>query len=160
VRLPLVHHRRTPLQPIRLDCAGQQVEPTLIDESQGTPFSSGTAFQLGPVLVTPALDLLLVALDGSGDRDLWCPAYFLEDSGNVMLVVIDAKLLLDDPTHPIADPEIAPEAVGFRTVPEEVSDQLPLAGEEFSRWAAAQVTAEGVGATFSSSPQPLTHSRG
>src|ERR1051325_4901249 len=159
VCLPLIHHRRMPLQPIRFDHAGQQVEPTLIDESQGPPFLSGTAFQRGPDLVAPPSDGFLVALDGAGDGDLGRPANLLEDTGDVMLVVIDAKLLLDNLTHPSADPEIAAEAVGLRTVPEEVSNQLPLAGEQFSRRPDAQVTAEGVGTTFSTGAQPLTHSR-
>src|SRR5205823_4272474 len=110
-------------------------------------------------LVAPALDRLLVTLDGPGDGDLGRPADFLEDTGDVMLVVIDAKLLLDDLTDPIARPQVAAEAVCLGTVPEEVGDQIPLAREQFPRRAAAQAPAEGVRTAFCGGTQPLTDSR-
>ena len=67
-------------------------------------------------------------LDRPGDRDLRAPSQILEQPRDLALAVGDAELLLDDPGHPAAGPQVAAEAVCLGTVPEEIGDQAQLVG--------------------------------
>ena len=58
--------------------------------------AAGLCLEPRPDLDSPLLDLLLVALDGPRDRQLWRPVQFLQEPGDVARMVGNAELLLDD----------------------------------------------------------------
>ena len=58
---------------------------------------------------------------------------FPEQPADVALVVADAELLLDHLGDAGTGPDLAPEPVRLRPVPEELGDQALLSGREFGR---------------------------
>ena len=145
-RLLLAEDRRLRLGGVRLDHPRQQVEPRFVLENQHPALAPRPPSQFGPDLVAPALDGRLVPLDGPPDRHLGRPAQFLEQPADVVLVVADAELLLDDRGDAGAGPDLAPEAVGLRAVPEELRDQALLIGSEPGDTARSGVGAKGLDA--------------
>ena len=113
------------------DPAWQEVEARFVHENQGAAFAAGLVLEPRPDLDSPLLDLLLIALDGPRDRQLGCPPQFLQEPGDVALVIGDAELLLDDLGHAGTGPDLAAEAVGFRPMREKVGDESPLIRSEF-----------------------------
>ena len=85
-----------PLGGVGADLARQEVEARFIHENQGRGVAAGLCLEPRPDLDSPLLDLLLVALDGPRDRQLWRPVQFLQEPGNVARMVGNAELLLDD----------------------------------------------------------------
>ena len=81
-RLPLVDHWRPALWRIRLDHAGQQIEPRLIHENQH-PRLPGAPLRTSARRRSPPCDRRLVALDGPTNRHLRRPAEFLEEAADV-----------------------------------------------------------------------------
>src|ERR1700722_11749940 len=160
VRLPLVHDRRPPLWPVRLDNPRQQVETRLIDENHSASLPSGTASEPGPVLGTPALDGFFVALDGPGDGNLRRPTQVFEQAGDVPFVVRDAELLEQHAFDTVAGPQFAAKAVSFCTVPEEVWQQRQLGPGQASRGANAGARSKNLGAVGASGGQPDADGRG
>src|SRR5207244_10146399 len=68
--------------------------------------------------------------EGTADGQLGRPAQFLEELGDMVLVVQDAEFLLDDQGDAGAGPDLASEAVSLRAVPEELRKEvLLLAGQ-------------------------------
>ena len=122
-RLLLADDRRLRLGGVGPDHPRQQVEPRFVLENQHPALAPRPPAQVRPDLVTPALDGLLVPLDGPPDRHLGRPVQLLEQPADVALVVADAELLLDDLGDAGAGPDLAAEAVGLRPVPEELRDQ-------------------------------------
>jgi hypothetical protein len=63
-------------------------------------------FYLGPALVDPALDGLVVTLDGLAGRALTAPAHLAEHPPDVAGVIADPGHGLDDLGHPGQRPQI------------------------------------------------------
>ena len=124
VRLPLVQDRRLSLRGIGLDHPRQQVEPRLVHENKLPALAAGLLLQCGPRLDPPALDRLFIPLDRSGDGDLRGPSQSLEQARHLALAVRDPELLGEDPGDPLTGPDLSPEAVRLRAMPEEVGDQV------------------------------------
>jgi hypothetical protein len=118
------------------------VRAGLVHENQRPTFPLRPPLQFGPRLGAPALDDLLISLNGSSDGDLRGPPPCLEQTRHVALAGGDAELLLDHFDHPSAGPELTPEAVGLRAVPQEVGDQALLGRGQFGsrsrRWPGKQ----------------------
>ena len=122
-RLPLVEDRRVPLGRVGPDLARQEVEARFIHENQGAALAAGLCLEPRPDLDSPLLDLLLVALDGPRDRQLWRPVQFLQEPGDVARMVGNAELLLDDLGDAGAGPDLTAKAVGFRPMRQEVRNE-------------------------------------
>src|SRR3989440_12557883 len=103
-------------------------------------------------------DRLLVALEGSPDRHLGRPAQLLQQPADVTPVVADAELLFDDSGDAGGGPNLTAEAVGLRPVPEELGDQVLLAGRELGRRASPGLGPEGLGATRAGTGEPTADS--
>ena len=146
----------SPSRAIGLDHPRQQVEPRFVHENKRPALAAGLLLQRGPRLDPPALDRLLVPLDGPGDGDLRGPSQSLEQARDLALAVRDAELLSDDPGDPVTGPDLAPEAIGLGAVPEEVGDQAELLGGELGRRARARVSEEGLCARPVAQRRPTT----
>ena len=136
-RLPLVEDRRVPLGRVGPDLARQEVEARFIHENQGAALAAGLCLEPRPDLDSPLLDLLLVALDGPRDRQLWRPVQFLQEPGDVARMVGNAELLLDDLGDAGAGPDLTAKAVGFRPMRQEVRNEAQLIQAELGGMAGA-----------------------
>src|SRR5207244_12035376 len=121
-RLPLAPHRRPALRAIGPHDPRQQVEPRFVDENKGPALASGLLPQRRPRLAAPALDGLLIPLDGPGDGDLGGPPKSLEDARHLTAAIPDAEFLPEDTGDPITSPDLAREALRLGAVPEEIGD--------------------------------------
>jgi hypothetical protein len=79
-----------------------------------------------PDVDAPAFDFLLVPLSGAYDRHLRRPVEFLQEPGDMALVIANAELLFDDLADSSTGPDLAEKAVGLRAVSEKVGDQAHL----------------------------------
>ena len=136
-----------PLGGVGPDLARQEVEARFIHENQGAAFAAGLCLEPRPDLDSPLLDLLLVALDGPRDRQLWRPVQFLQEPGNVARMVGNAELLLDDLGDAGAGPDLTAKAVGFRPMRQEVRNEAQLIRAELGGMAGAWARKQG-GRTF------------
>src|SRR5581483_2258359 len=100
------------------------VEPRFVLENQHPTLAPCAPEQVRPNLPPPAADGSLVALEGPLDRHLGRPAQFREQPADVPAVVADTKLFLNYAGDAGAGPDLAPESVGLRPVPEEFGDHL------------------------------------
>src|SRR6266568_1019736 len=94
--LPLMENRCMALGCVRPDLARQKVKARFVHENKGAALAVRLCLEPGPDLDSPALNLLLVALDRTTNRHLWRPVQLLQKPGDVSLVVGDAELLFDD----------------------------------------------------------------
>src|SRR5262249_60141549 len=118
-RLPLAHHRRLALRAIGLHDPRQQIESRFVHEDEGAALAAGPLPQRRPRLDSPAIDGLLIALDGPGDGDLGSPVESLEDARHLTAAIPGAEFLPEDTGDPITGPDLAREAIGLRARPEE-----------------------------------------
>src|SRR5207249_12098387 len=88
---PMRQYRRFPSGSVSANHGWQQVEAGFIGENQGAALSPSTAVQLRPGLRSPALDLLFVALNRTGNGNLRGPTHRLEHSGHMILVKTDTE---------------------------------------------------------------------
>src|SRR5262249_1935748 len=164
-RLPLADDRRLALRAIGLHDPGQQVEPRFVREDEGPALAPRLLPQRRPRLGPPALDGLLVALDGPGDGDLRGPVQSLEEARHLTAAVPDVEFLPEDAGDPITGPDLAREAVGLGArrgeavglgaVPEEVGEQAELLGSELGASAGARTSAQGLALPGPRGGQPL-----
>src|ERR1043166_3911520 len=159
MRLLLVNDRRLSCRSVGSDHSGQQVKSRFVLENQHTTLTSGAPEKFRPDLVSPALDGLFVTLDRSADGHLGRPAEFPKQTGNVPLVVADAKFLLDNFGNAGASPNLAPEAIGLGSMPKELRNQSLLRSSQLSRAARRGVSAQGVRACRAGDAEPLTDRR-
>src|SRR3954447_26624702 len=132
----------------------QQVEPRFIHEDQHPALVPRSLPQLQPDLAPPVLDDLLVTLQGPPDRNLWRPAQFLEQTGDMALVIGDPEFLFDHLGDAGAGPGLASKPVGFRTMPEEFGDQSALGGREFRGMPRSGMGEERLGASGTCASEP------
>src|SRR5579864_1496130 len=132
-RLPLVQDRGLTLWPVRLDHPGQQVEARFIHENQGSALPACPLPECRPGLIAPADDGILVPLDGPRNGHLRGPAEVFQDPRYLALAVEDPELLLQHLGDTGAGPNVTPEAVRLRAVPEEVGNQAALLVAELCR---------------------------
>src|SRR4029453_5509825 len=144
-RLPLADDRRSALRAIGLHDPRQEVESRFVHANKGPPLAPGLLLQRGPRLESPALDGLLIALEGPGDGDLGCPVKSLEDARHLTAAIPDAEFLPEDAGDPITSPDLAREAISLGAMPEEIGDQADRLGSEFGApagtWASQEVPA-------------------
>src|SRR5579871_1759997 len=143
-RLLLPQHRRQPLGSIRPHDSRQQVEARFVLENQHAALAPCSLLQFRPDLLPPALNHFLVPLNSPPDRHLGRPVQLLEQPADVIFVVADPELLLDDPGHPRAGPDLTPKSVRFRAMPEEFGDQTLLRSREFGRWPRMRASVQGL----------------
>src|SRR5262249_30970733 len=155
-RLPLADDRRLALRAIGLHDPGQQVEPRFVHEDEGPALAAGLLPQRRPRLGSPALDGLLVALDGPGDGDLRGPVQSLEEARHLTAAVPDVEFLPEGARRPITGPDLAREAIGLGTVPEEVGEPAEWLGSELGASAGARASAQGLALPGPRGGQPLT----
>ena len=133
--------RRPPLGGIGLHRPLQEVESGFVHQNKHSVLASRPLPQIRPDFVPPGLDGFLVALKGPSDWHLRCPVKLLEQAGDLALVISDPEFLLDHLGDTGARPDLAPEPVSLRTMPQELRNQTTLRERE-SRW----VTRSGMGA--------------
>src|SRR5262249_20219501 len=129
--LLLANDRRLSLGAISPDQARQEVEARFVLEGHLPALTFGPPEQFGPDFDAPALDGLLVTLDGPLDRHLGRPVQFLEQASDMTWMVANAELFFDDQGDAGAGPDLAGESVGLRSMPEEFRDQPLLTVGEF-----------------------------
>src|ERR1044072_1487355 len=119
----LVDDRSFPSRAIRADHAWQQVERRFIDKNQGATLIQGTLMRLGPSSAAPVGDGCFVALNGPRDRNLRCPAQFLENARNMVAVIGDAEFKGQNFSDTGTRPKLSAKAIGFGSMPQEIGYQ-------------------------------------
>src|SRR4029079_1100696 len=155
-RLPLADDRRPALRAAGLHDPRQPVESRFVHEDEGPAAPAGRLPQRRPRLDSPALDGLLIALDGPGDGDLGGPVESLEDARDLTTAVPDVEFLPEDASDSIASPDLARVAIGLGAVPEQVGDQAELVGSELGARPGARMRAEGLALPGPRGGEPLT----
>src|SRR5205823_13663539 len=111
---------------VALDHSRQRVEARFIHENQGSTLLLSALTQSRPLLCTPTVDRVLIALEGAANRHLRRPAQLLQDARHLAFAVGDTEFLLEDVDHAGAGPDRAAEAVGLGAMPKEVRQQPAL----------------------------------
>src|SRR5579859_2302718 len=154
VRLPFPDHRRIAAWTVRSHHTWQWVEAGFVGKNQGAALLTRTPPQFGPHLLSPTGNLFLVPLNGTEDRNLWRPAQFLEQSGNMVPVVANTKFSMNHLGDANAVPQIARKSIRFRAVPQKVGDQLHLRGCQL-RTPTMRLRQQRLGAAFLNFREPL-----
>src|SRR5262249_55618874 len=150
----LPDNRRQALGGVGFHHARQEVESRFVRENQHPALAPRPPLQFRPDVVPPALDGCFVPLDRPADGHLGGPLQFLEQPADMVLVVADADLLLDDAGHAGTGPDLAPEAIRLRPMPEKLGDQTLLSGREVGRGPAMGASAQGIGPAVADLSEP------
>ncbi len=151
---PLVDYRRFPFRSVGLDLPRQQIKTRFVDKNQGSALTHCFPPQLGPILNPPALNGYLVPLHRSGNGDLRCPAQFLHQARNVVLVIRNPQFPPNNLGNARTGPNVSSKTIGLRSVPQKLRHHYQLFWSQFWRVSSPCMTQQSLNPTCFSNRQP------
>ena len=139
---------------IGADEGGQQVEAGFIDPDEGTRFLPRLLLEGQRALLLPRGDSPLVPLGGTPERLLDAEPEGAQQATDMGRVVAHAKLMSDEPGHPLGGPDRPEEAEGLRATGEQGRELSPLVSREAGRGAGGGAPAQGFDAPGASTVEP------
>ncbi len=100
--------------------SSQKVKARFVHENQAPALTTGLGLKARTDLLSPVLDFLFFTLNGSCDGHLRSPSEFLREPRDLAFVIGDTELFFDNLGDASTGPDLAPKAIGFRPVSEEV----------------------------------------